>query len=129
MRKSFFISGIIILLIFVISSPSFGDNQWISIGLAGECVYALAINPETPDTLYAGTDGGGVFKSTDGGTNWTAMNNGLTNPAINALAINPQTPDTLYAGTDGGGVFKSTNGGMNWILIGLTFYSCHCPCH
>ena len=98
--------------------------NWILIGLTFYLnVTALAINPQTPDTLYAGTDGGGVFKSTDGGTNWTAMNNGLTNPAINALAINPQTPDTLYAGVNayggGVGVFESTNGGTNWTANGL----------
>ena len=68
-------------------------------GLTNTDVYALAINPQTPDTLYAGTDGGGVFKSTNGGTNWTAMNTGLTNTNVHALAINPQTPETLYAGT------------------------------
>ena len=117
MRKSFFISGIIILLIFVISSNSFGDNRWINIGPEGGYVLALAINPQTPEILYAGTAWGGVFKSTNGGMSWTAMNTGLTNTYINALAINPQTPGTLYAGTWGGGVFRSTNGGTNWTAI------------
>ena len=106
MRKSFFILGIIIVLIFVISSNSFGNNQWINIGPEGGSIYTLAINPQTPDTLYAGTSGGGVFKSINGGTNWTAMNTGLTNTNIRALAINPQTPEILYAGTFGGGVFE-----------------------
>jgi hypothetical protein len=115
MRKSFFISGIA-LVIFVVSSNSFGDNPWVSIGPGGGPVWALAINPQTPDTLYAGTYGG-VFKSTNGGTNWTATNTGLTITYVRALAINPQTPDTLYAGTDGGGVFKSTNGGTNWTAV------------
>ena len=74
---------------------------------------------------------GGVFKSTNGGTNWTAMNTGLTNTDVYALAINPQTPDTLYAGTYGGGVFKSTNGGTNWTAMntGLTNTYVLCPCH
>ena len=69
-------------------------------------VLALAINPQTPDTLYAGTDGGGVFESTNGGANWTAMNTGLTNTVVLSLALNPLTSDTLYAGSWGGGVFK-----------------------
>ena len=78
MRKSFFISGIIIVSIFVLSSNSFGDNLWIRLGPEGGLlVYALAINPQTPDTLYAGSQGGGVFKSTNGGASWTAMNTGL----------------------------------------------------
>ena len=56
--------------------------------------------------LYAGTWGGGVFKSTDSGGNWSEINTGLTNIHVLALAIDPQTPTTLYAGTDGGGVFS-----------------------
>ena len=82
-------------------------------------VVALVINPETPDTLYAGTLGG-VFKSTNGGANWTAMNNRPPDSATcvhyRCLAINPQTPDTLYAGILGG-VFKSTNGGESWTAM------------
>ena len=52
----------------------------------------------TPTTLYAGT-WGGVFKSTNGGGNWSAVNTGLTDTYVNALAIDPATPATLYAGT------------------------------
>ena len=43
--------------------------------------------------------GGGVFKSTNGGGSWTAINTGLTNPNVLALAIDPSAPATLYAGT------------------------------
>ena len=93
---------------------SAGTNVWTSNGPEGGTIYALAIDPATPATLYAGTWGGGVFKSTNGGGNWSAVNTGLTNTTVRALAIDPVTPATLYAGTDGGGVFKSTNGGANW---------------
>ena len=55
-----------------------------------------------------------MFKSTDGGGKWDAVNTGLTATNVLALAVDPATPATLYAGTDGGGVFKSTNGGGNW---------------
>ena len=70
---------------------------------------ALAIDPSAPATLYAGTDSG-VFKSTNAGGNWTAINTGLTNTCVLALVIDPSAPATLYAGTLGG-VFKSTDGG------------------
>jgi photosystem II stability/assembly factor-like uncharacterized protein len=60
-----------------------------------------------------------VFKSTDGGENWKAVNNGLTNIDVRALAIDPLTPTTLYAGTWGGGVFKSTDGGENWGAVNM----------
>jgi photosystem II stability/assembly factor-like uncharacterized protein len=98
---------------------------WTSDGpLGGGTVRALAINPTTPTTLYAGTDGGcptacggGVFQSTDGGGSWSAVNTGLTSKNVLALAINPTTPTTLYAGTYSGGVFQSTDGGGSWSAV------------
>src|SRR5262250_3185752 len=82
-----------------------GNNVWTSFGPEGGRVYALALDPTTPTTLYAGTGGGGVFKSTTGGASWSAVNTGLTNTSVRALAIERLTPSTLYAGTFGGGVF------------------------
>ena len=78
---------------------SAGTNVWTSNGPEGGNINALAIDPTTPTTLYAGTDGGGVFKSTNGGGNWGAVNTGLTATYVSALAIDPETPTTLYAGT------------------------------
>ncbi|MDY7076423.1 MAG: PKD domain-containing protein [Chloroflexota bacterium] len=46
-----------------------------------------------------------MFKSTDGGGNWSAFNTGLTHTYVRSLAIDPVAPTTLYAGTWGGGVF------------------------
>ena len=46
-----------------------------------------------------------MFKSTDGGMTWAAMNTGLTNLDVLALAIDPITPTTLHASTGGGSVF------------------------
>jgi hypothetical protein len=68
-------------------------------------VRALAIDPITPTTLYAGTNGESVFKSMDNGETWRELNLGLTNPFVLSLAIDPVTPTILYAGTDGGGAF------------------------
>jgi len=85
----------------------------------GVMISALAIDPLTPTTLYAGT-AGGVFKSMDGGASWSGI--GLIN--VSALAIDPLTPTTVYAGTGTfdmgalGGVFKSTDGGVSWNATG-----------
>ena len=72
-------------------------------------VNAIAIDPSNPETVYAGTSGGGVFKTTDGGDSWAAADSGLpTSLTVNAIAIDPSSP--VYAGTEDG-VFKSTDRG------------------
>lgn len=67
----------------------------------------MAIHPAAPSILYAGTEGGGVFKSTDGGENWS-----VANAKVEALAIDPTTPTALYAGTVGDGVFSIQQTGL-----------------
>ncbi len=84
--------------------------------------FALALDPTSPSTVYAGTAGGGVFKSANGGGSWSAANTGLpTESVVGALALDPTNPSRVYAGT-GGGVFKSTDGGGSWraVNFGLT---------
>jgi hypothetical protein len=72
-------------------------------------VRALAIDPVTPSTLYAGTSDHWVYKSLDGAGNWQAFNSGfLPDIGVNVLAINPLSPVTLYAGTDCCGAFGIT---------------------
>jgi uncharacterized repeat protein (TIGR02543 family) len=97
-------------------------DTWTQLPFYGGTIRCLAIDPLTPSTLYAGTDNGGVFRSTDGGSTWTALNTGHTNLSVWALAINPLSPSTLYAGTWGYGVFRSTDGGSTWTAAsaGLT---------
>jgi len=98
-----------------------GVGEWTPIGPGGGTVLAFAVTPDG-STLYAGTSGGGVFRSTNGGDSWTAVNTGLMYPYVYALAIRPDTPTTMYAGTYSGGVFRSTDGGDSWTALktGLT---------
>lgn len=90
-------------------------------------VSALVVDPQTPATVYAGTDVG-VFKSTDGGSSWIASNTGLTDLVVGVLTMDPQTPATLYAATLAG-VFKSTDGGAHWTAsdTGLPHAFICCP--
>ena len=69
-------------------------------------VFALAIDPTNPSTLYAGTNRG-VFKSTDMGSTWAEINNGLTSFGVLGLAVDPTNPSTLYAGILGGGCSRA----------------------
>lgn len=78
-------------------------------------IRALAIDPTTPTTIYAGAYTG-VFKSIDGGTTWSLMNTGLGDspaPVVTSLAIDPSNPSTLYT-TVFKGLFKSVDGGTSW---------------
>ena len=59
---------------------------------------AFAINPQNPQIVYAGS-GSGVYKSTDAGRSWRAMNSGLIEPHVADLAIDQRNPGVLYAGT------------------------------
>jgi hypothetical protein len=67
----------------------------------------------------AGTSSSGVFLTTNNGTNWTEVNNGLTNTSIQAFAASGAN---LFTGTYNGGVFLTTNNGTNWTEVnnGLT---------
>lgn len=61
--------------------------------------------------LFAGTSAGGVFRLTNSGSTWIAVNTGLTNTDVWALAV---VGTDLFAGTYGGGVFRSTDSGTTW---------------
>jgi photosystem II stability/assembly factor-like uncharacterized protein len=89
-----------------------GGRSWTAVdrGLPSHGVAALAIDPSVSTTVYVGMHGGGVFKSTDSGENWTES---LPRQSVYALAIDPSAPATVYAGT-AGGTFKSTDGGNRW---------------
>lgn len=64
-------------------------------------------------TLFLGANNG-IFRSTDNGATWTAINTGLTNKYVESLALNDVA---LFAGTGGGGVFRSTDNGTSWTAI------------
>jgi hypothetical protein len=83
----------VLLWVSSVSQVHAGTNVWTSIGPAGGSIYTLAIDPTTPTTLYAGTAFSGLFKSTDGGSTWRAVNTGL--PTGSILVIDPLTPTTL----------------------------------
>jgi photosystem II stability/assembly factor-like uncharacterized protein len=69
--------------------------------------------------VFAGRSGTGIYRSTNGGLNWSIVNSGLTNTSVNSLT---STGTNLFAGTLGGGVFLSTNNGSLWVEVnsGLT---------
>jgi photosystem II stability/assembly factor-like uncharacterized protein len=90
-------------------------------GLESYLTSALVVDPTDSNIVYAGTDVG-VYKSVDGGNNWTAMNVGLAPLGqvtdVNVLVTDPQHPNTIYAASPGRhGLFKSTDGAADWRAI------------
>jgi hypothetical protein len=84
-------------------------GAWTTItGLPGAPVYSLLQHPANDSWLYAGT-GVGLFASDDGGTTWSASNEGPANIVVRSLDWNGGgvSPE-LLVGTFGRGVFKAT---------------------
>jgi uncharacterized protein (TIGR03437 family) len=59
----------------------------------------------------------GVFKTIDGGTTWTSMNEGLADTSVNVLWIDPLNPSTLLSGSEFGGLFRSNDGAQSWTQV------------
>ena len=88
-------------------------------------VYALLVDPRTPETVYAATIERGLLKSTNGGASWRPVG---VRTSEDAVVLDPKDPETIYVGAldavAGGalaksGVFKSTDGGHTWRAAGL----------
>ncbi|HET6817128.1 MAG TPA: hypothetical protein VFH66_07885 [Mycobacteriales bacterium] len=94
---------------------------------------SVVVTPGCTDgscTVYIGTAGGGVWKTTDGlsdSASWTFVSAGIPSGAIGSLFYDVAN-DTLYAGTGepngsgdseaGVGLYKTVNGGTSWSLVG-----------
>ena len=104
-----------------------GDDQWTG-------VTDIVIDPRNPQVLYAATwdrhrtvaalMGGGpgtaIYRSDDGGEQWTKLTNGLPKSNLGkiGIAISPQNPDVLYAAIEldrtKGAVYRSSDRGASW---------------
>jgi photosystem II stability/assembly factor-like uncharacterized protein len=99
-----------------------------------QSIGALAIDPKDPKTIWAGTGeswtrnsvsvGDGIWKSTDGGENWTRMGLAKTE-RITRIAVDPANSNIVYACAPGAlwsdssdrGLYRTTDGGKNWSQV------------
>ncbi|HZX89320.1 MAG TPA: hypothetical protein VFE67_01660 [Rudaea sp.] len=83
-------------------------------------VNVVIVDPTDTDVIYLGFSGGGVWKSTDGGSNWAPKTETLGSLSVGTLEMDPSNSNTLYLGLgdpfDGTGIglVKSTDGGDTW---------------
>lgn len=101
----------------------------------------IEIHPARPSTWFAGTGGGGVFRTTNAGTTWEPVFDRHGTVSIGDVATAPSNPDIVWIGTGeenarnsvqwGDGVYKSTDGGATWVHSGLreTFQIGHVAIH
>ncbi|MEK6644707.1 MAG: dockerin type I domain-containing protein [Planctomycetota bacterium] len=92
----------------------------------------VAAHPTDPNTLYIAAVGGGIWKTTDGGTLWTPLTDEQATLWSYSVAVSKSNPDIVYAGTGeptnsilsfyGRGVLKSTDAGSSWTLMGNSVF-------
>jgi photosystem II stability/assembly factor-like uncharacterized protein len=85
--------------------------------------------PGKPQLFYFGSTGGGVWRTTDGGSAWENISDGFFGGSIGAVAVSESDPNVIYVGggektvrgnvSHGGGVWKSTDAGKTWKHVGL----------
>ncbi|MFZ1010619.1 MAG: hypothetical protein WAN65_27520, partial [Candidatus Sulfotelmatobacter sp.] len=100
---------------------------------AGGFLDGVFFDPSHNGTMYARTDIGGLYKTTDGGNHWAPLLDFVGNTSgssgngsqgadmqVLAFAMDPENTQNIYALT-GGGVLYSTNGGQTWGIDNLSF--------
>lgn len=83
-------------------------------GLSEVTVRCLAFLPGHADTVYAGTDGGGLQVSVDAGATWSRMRNGITGDFVSDVSPNPADPSDILVLVNKVGVFRSANSGARF---------------
>nr|WP_315147857.1 T9SS type A sorting domain-containing protein [uncultured Flavobacterium sp.] len=101
----------IFTLLLIVFLSTVANAQWTLCNKpTGVSPFSLMIHN---DTIYMGTVSNGIYRSTDGGTNWTQINSGIT--SLQIWAIN-QVGAAVFASSTSGNVYKSINGGDSWVL-------------
>jgi len=90
-----------------LSPTALPEPSWEQAPLYGGEVIAVAVHPSDPRTIYAGTNGAGVFVSHDDGQRWTPYRESLPAARITLLAF---LGDSLYAAGAQGGLWRLEGG-------------------
>jgi photosystem II stability/assembly factor-like uncharacterized protein len=105
--------------------------KWRSLGppRGGRSIAASGVKGR-PKEAYFGATGGGLWKTTNGGTSWAPVTDGqITSSSVGAVAVSESNPDVVFIGTGescirgnimpGDGVYKSTDAGKTWTKVGF----------
>lgn len=107
------------------------DGGWLSLGPGniGGRTRSIVAHPKKSKILWAGSVGGGVWRTDDGGESWVPVDDFMANLAVTAMVMDPTNVDVIYAGTGegfsnldalrGAGIFRTTDG-VHWQQISST---------
>ena len=129
-------SSFLILLSMVLQAQSL-DMEYLKVmkarnigpgGMSGR-VTAIDVELDNPAVFYVGTASGGIWKTSNGGVNFTPIFDDQEVANIGSLALDPSNNDVIWAGTGEGnprnslnggrGIYRSLDGGRSWKLMGL----------
>lgn len=130
----------------LIPTKATSRSDWEPMGpqnFAGR-ILTLVVDPNNPETLYAGAASGGLWKSTDDGGHWNYVSTGMPLLGVSSIVVNPNNSNEMFIGTGevygdfdpndnlpnqntgqgytiryrrgtyGIGILKTTDGGLNW---------------
>jgi photosystem II stability/assembly factor-like uncharacterized protein len=130
---TFYVAAALLLGAGLVRAESYelGALHWRNIGPnRGGRSQAAAGSARRPLEYYFGAAGGGLWKTTNGGTSWFPVTDGqIHSSSVGAVAVSESNPDVVYIGMgetelrgnilEGDGVYKTADGGKTWRQIGL----------
>jgi len=78
-------------------------------------IFALGVSPSNNQVVVAGTGGGALARSADGGSTWKVVHSGSA--GLLSIAFNPNKGGLVLAGTRGAGALASRDGGVTWAAV------------
>jgi len=102
-------------------------------------VWHLEPSPTDPDTVYAGVEDAGLFRSTDGGQNWQELAGlrghgtgpkwqpGAGGLCLHTIILDPKNPGRIYIAISAAGAFRTDDGGKTWRPINKGLHSQYIP--
>jgi hypothetical protein len=114
----------------IVNERCCGNTPGTVVGNASGRVTSLAFAANNSNIIYSGAAGGGVWKTSNGGSTWAPLTDGQASLAIGAVATDP-SGNVVYAGTGedngsdsqfGQGILVSSNGGSSWTVTGGSIF-------